>query len=186
MIVMDEKYRHLEFLKWLSIALCLKLVLLNIVPFAFYIQQFLFYSALFKSLSYFKGKTLAKNLIFIDIGLLFVNLLPINIVLSTWQLVITMIVELFIILEFGKIVAEIERQYKALQTTSRILTMYQWLVLGVAAGWTFIMNVDYFSMIIFVSIGAILLFIANVRLLFHLQRIRKSIKFTMKSRIPLK
>ncbi|KOS63547.1 hypothetical protein AN161_07380 [Lysinibacillus sp. FJAT-14222] len=177
---MSEKHRQLNLLKWLTIALCLKLVFLNVFPYAFYVQQLLIYFACMKSLSYFKGKTLAKHYIFIGFILLITNIVTSHLLTITWHLVLTVIVDLLIILEFGKIIVEIEKHYNILGSTHRIMKKYMWIVLSVSACWTFLMNIEYDAMVSLLIVGAVLILIANIRLLFHFRSLKKDIKLAMR------
>ncbi|MCL1694297.1 MULTISPECIES: hypothetical protein [unclassified Lysinibacillus] len=180
MINFAEKQRQLNLLKWLTIALSLKLVFLNVYPYAFYVQQLLIYLAFMKSLSYFKGQSLVKKYIFIGIILLIANIVASNLLSITWHLVLTVSVDLLIILEFGKILVEIERQNNLLGSTARIMKQYMWIVLCVTASWTFLMNSEYDVIVSLLIVGAVLIFIVNVRLLFHLRSLKKNIKSKMR------
>ncbi|KOP80860.1 hypothetical protein AMS59_03780 [Lysinibacillus sp. FJAT-14745] len=174
---MAEKHRQLKLLKWLTIALFLKLVFLFVYPYVFYVQQLLIYLAFMKSLSYFKGKSLAKHFIFIGLILLIANIVSFP---MTWYLVLSVSVDLLIILEFGKILVEIEKQYNMLDSTAKIIKQYMRIVLCVTASWTFLMNIKYFEMVSLLIIGVVLIVIVNLRLLFLLYSLRKSIKSTMR------
>ncbi|MGE7694222.1 hypothetical protein ACQKNC_08870 [Lysinibacillus sp. NPDC094177] len=180
MIDLAEKQRQLKLLKWLTIALSLKLVFLNVYPYVFYVQQILIYLAFMKSLSYFKGKSLIKKYIFLGIILLIANIVTSNLLSITWHLVLTVSVDLLIILEFGKILVEIERRNNMLESTARIMKKYMWIVLCVTASWTFIVNIEYDAMVSLLIVGAVLILIVNLRLLFHLRSLKKNIKLTMR------
>lgn len=178
MMVHEEKQQQLKLMKWLTIALVLKLVYLDVFPGAYYVQHLLVYAAFFKSLSYYDGVSHALHYIRIGFGLLLVNMLFEGLFTYYWLLILTAAIDLLIIYEFFKITRGIEEQCKPLGSTARIMKKYMWLAISVIASWTFLMNLEYFSQMVLLFIGAVILLGINVRLLFHLHGLKKHIKST--------
>ena len=148
MMVHEEKKRQFQLLKWLTIALVLKLVYLDVFPGAYYVQHLLMYVAFYKSLSYYEGVSHAKHYIWIGFGLLLM-------------------------------IRVIEEECKPVGSTARIMKKYMWLAITVIASWTFLMNLDYFSQMVLLFMGAVILFGINVKVLIHLRSLKKHIKSTM-------
>ncbi|MFJ7952766.1 hypothetical protein ACIQZG_14675 [Lysinibacillus sp. NPDC096418] len=179
MMVYEEKNQQVKFMKWLTIALVLKLVYLDVFPGAYYVQHLLMYFAFMKSLSYFDGVTHAKGYITIGFGLLLVNMLSEDFFMQYWLLIFSASIDLLIIFEFFKILKIIEEKLKVVNHTTRIMKKYMWLAIGVIVSWTFLMNLEYFSQMVLLFIGALILFGINVRLLIHLRHLKKHVKSTM-------
>jgi len=179
MIEIQEKQQQLKLLKWLTTALILKLILLNIFPYAFYLQQLLSYGALLKSLSYFDGKTLAKRFIVIALVLVMVPLVSADTLISYWLLIFTGVIDLLIILQFGNILLAIEQRNNLRATTTDFMKKYKWVVVVVLASWTFLMHLIYVEQMILLFIGALVLFFANIALIIHVRKKSKQIKSTM-------
>lgn len=179
MMVLEEKQRQLKLMKWLTIALVLKLIYLDVFPNAYYIQHLLMYSAFFTSLSYYDGVSHAKYYIRAGFGLLLVNMFFEGLFVHYWQLVATAAIDLLIIYEFFKIIRAIEDECKPVGSTAHIMKKYMWLAISVIISWTFLMNLDYFSQMVLLIIGAVILSGVNVRLLIHLRRLKKHVKSTM-------
>lgn len=179
MMVHREKQRQLNLLKWLTIALVLKLVYLDIYPGASYVQHLLMYVAFYKSLSYDNGPSLAKRYIQIGFGLLLVQVLSDGLFSHYWLLILTAAIDLLIVYEFFKIIQVIEEECKQVGSTTRIMKKYMWLAVLVIISWTFLMNVDYFSQRVLLLIGAVIMLAVNVRLLIHLRGLKKQMKATM-------
>lgn len=179
MMVHEEKQRQLKLMKWLTIALVLKLIYLDVFPNAYYGQHLLMYAAFIKSLSYYNGVTRAEGYIRIGYGLLLVNMLSEDLLAHYWLLILTSAVDLLIIFEFLKILQVIEEKLKVVSHTAHIMKKYMWLAIGVIVSWTFLMNLEYFSQMVLLFIGAVILLGINVRLLIHLRRLKKHVKSTM-------
>lgn len=179
MIERQEKQQQLKLLKWLTIALILKLILLNIFPYAFYLQQLLSYGALLKSLSYFDGKTLAKRLIVIALVLVMVPLVSADTLISYWLLIFTGVIDLLILVQFGHILLAMEQRNNLRATTTDFMKKYKWVVVVVLASWTFLMHLIYIEQMILLFIGAIFLFFMNIAFIIHVRNVAKQIKSTM-------
>ncbi|MFJ7667102.1 hypothetical protein ACIQXI_08330 [Lysinibacillus sp. NPDC097195] len=179
MIESQEKQQQLKLLKWLTIALFLKLILLNIFPYAFYLQQLLSYGALLKSLSYFDGKTLAKRLIVIALVLVMVPLVSADTLISYWLIIFTGVIDLLILLQFGQILLAMEQRNNLRATTIDFMKKYKWVVVVVMASWTFLMHLIYIEQMILLFIGALLLFFMNIAFIIHVRNVAKQIKSTM-------
>ncbi|MFJ7734696.1 hypothetical protein ACIQ2D_00025 [Lysinibacillus sp. NPDC097287] len=179
MMVHKEKQRQLKLMKWLTIALVLKLIYLDVFPGAYYVQHLLMYVVFFKSLSYYNGVSHAKHYIRVGFGLLLVNMLFEGLFVHYWLLILTAAIDLLIVYEFFKIIRAIEDECKLVGSTARIMKKYMWLAISVMISWTFLMNLEYFSQVVLLIIGAIILFGINVRLLIHLRRLKKHVKSTM-------
>lgn len=179
MMVHEEKQRQLKFLKWLTIALVLKLIYLDVFPGAYYVQHMLMYIAFLKSLSYYEGVSFAKHFIRIGFGLLLVNMIFEGLLLHYWMLILTAAIDLLIVYEFFKILRAIEETHKAVGSTTRIMKKYMWLAIIVIVCWTFLMNLEYFSQMVLLLIGAVIMLGINMRLLLHLRLLKKHIKATL-------
>ncbi|WP_409368990.1 hypothetical protein [Lysinibacillus sp. 38-6] len=179
MIERHEKQRQLKLLKWLTIALFLKLILLNMFPYAPYLQQLLSYGALLKSLSYFDGKTLAKRFIVIALVLVMVSLVSAHTLISYWLLIFTGIIDLLILLQFGHILLAMEQRNHLRVTTTDFMKKYKWVVVVVLASWTFLMHLMYVEQMILLFIGALLICFMNIAFIIHVRNIAKQIKSTM-------
>lgn len=179
MMVHREKQRQLNLLKWLTIALALKLVYLDVFPGASYVQHLLMYLAFYKSLSYDNGPSLARRYIQIGFGLLLVHVLTDGLFSHYWLLILTAVIDLLIVYEFFKIIQVIEEECKQVGSTTRIMKKYMWLAVLVIISWTFLMNVDYSSQMVLLIIGAVILFGINIRLLLHIRRLKKQIRATL-------
>ncbi|MEK5231595.1 hypothetical protein MHB42_07430 [Lysinibacillus sp. FSL K6-0232] len=173
---MADKCQQLQLLKWLLIALGCKLVLLNMIPFAYCLQQLIFYGACIKAFTYCPRKTWMNYLLISDMVLLIMYILRMTTFTGTWYFVLSILIELLIILELSKTVAAIEQRYYGQASTPRIMKSYQWLVLVVAASWTFLMNIDSFTASIIVLIGVMVLLAVKIRLFLHIHDVRKYIK----------
>lgn len=178
-MVHREKQWQLNLLKWLTIALVLKLIYLDVFPGASYVQHLLMYVAFYKSLSYYNGVSHAKRYIQFGFGLLLVNMLSDGLFLHYWYLILTAAIDLLIVYEFFKIIHVIEEDCKAVGSTPRIMKKYMWLAISVISSWTFLMNLEYSSQMMLLLIGAVIMLGINVRLLFHLRRLKKYIKATL-------
>ncbi|WP_341302438.1 hypothetical protein MHB44_08845 [Lysinibacillus sp. FSL H8-0500] len=178
MIVIDNRHQQLQFLKWLLIVLGCKFVLVNMIPLTYCLQQFIFYGACIKIFTYCQRKTLMKYLLIGDMVLMIMYLLPMTTLTSTWYFVISMLIELLLIMELSKTVAEIEKRYYVQASTPHIMKSYQRVVLVVAASWTFLMNSDNSFVYLLILVGGILLFAVNIRLFLHIRSVRKYIKLT--------
>lgn len=179
MMVHREKQRQVNLLKWLTIALALKLVYLDVFPGASYVQHLLIYLAFYKSLSYHQGPSFAKRYIQLGYVLLFLQLFLGGMFLHYWLLILTTVVDVLVVYEFFKIVRVIEEEGKQVGTTVRIMKNYMSLAVFVIISWTFLMNVTYLSQMVLLIIGAVILFGINVRFLLHIRRLKKQIKATL-------
>lgn len=179
MMVHEEKQRQLKFMRWLTMALVLKLIYLDVFTGAYYVQHLLMYVVFFKSLSYYDGVSNAKHYIRVGFGLLLANMLLDSLFTHYWLLILTAAIDLLIIYEFFKMIRAIEEECKAVGSTARIMKKYMWLAISVIISWTFLMNLEYFSQIVLLFIGAVILLGINVRLLLHLRLLKKHIKSKM-------
>lgn len=179
MMVHREKQRQLHLMKWLTIALVLKLIYLDVFPGASYVQHLLMYVAFYKSLSYYDGVSHAKRYIQIGFGLLLVNMLTDGLFLHYWLLILTAAIDLLIVYEFFKMIRVIEEDCKAVGSTPRIMKKYMWLAILVISSWTFLLNLEYMSQMMLLLIGAVIMLGINVRVLFHLRQLKKHIKARM-------
>ena len=179
MMVYKEKQRQINLLKWLSIALILKLVYLDVFPGASYVQHLLTYLAFYKSLSYHPGPSLAKRYIQIGYVLLLLQLFLDGMFWHYWLLILTVAIDVLIVYEFFKMIRGIEEEEKQASSTVRIMKTYMSLAVLVILSWTFLMNVDYFSQIVLLVVGAVILFAINLRLLIHIRSLKKQIKASL-------
>ena len=179
MMVHREKQRQFNLLKWLTIALVLKLVYLDVFPGASYVQHLLIYLAFYKSLSYHQGPSLARRYIQLGYILLILQLLLDGMLSHNWLLILTSAIDVLIVYEFFKIIRVIEEDGKQVGSTVRIMKNYMNFSVLVITCWTFLMNVDYSTQMGLVIIGAVILLCLNVRLLVHIRHMKKQIKSTL-------